>query len=153
MLRVVGRATWAGSCRVLCVHGVALRFRVPGEVAPKHVRDRGQAVVCLVCRHMVDMRGVGELGGAVLDMSGQGVGVVHASKCLTQRRRLNNPLGGELFMRGSDDRKPRGSLVSAGHAWCLGSEATCVLVFIRAIALGRLLLQPRLDDVPLLVAD
>lgn len=102
---------------------------------------------------MVDMGGVGELGGPVLDVSGQRVGVVHASKCLAQRRRLNHPLGGEVFMRGSDNRKPRGGLVSAGHAWCLGGEATCVLVFVRAVALGRLLLQTRLYDVPLLVAN
>lgn len=150
---MIGRATGTRSRRVLGVHRVALRFRVSRQITSKHVRERGQSVIGLVCWYMVNVGGVGEFGWPVLDVSGQGMRVVHASKCLTQWCRLDYSLGGKMFVRGSNNRKPGRCLVPTGHAWCLGGKATCVFILFCAVALGRLLLQPRLDNVPLLVAD
>lgn len=55
-----------------------------------------------------------------------------------------------------DDAEARGCLVPAGHAGRFGSElAERVLVpsQVRPVSLSRLLLEPGLDDVTLLLAD
>lgn len=132
---------------------MALRLRVSREVVSKNIRDGRKSVTCLICWHVVNVGSIGELGWSVLDMSGQGVRVVHASEGLTQRRGLDDPLAGKVLVRGGDDGESWRSLISAGHAWGLGGKAIRVSVFVHTVALGRLLLQPRLDDVPLLVAN
>lgn len=138
---------------MLLIHGVLLRRGVTGEVVAEYVSDGRQSVGRLGGWHVVDMRGVGQLRRAVLDVPGQRVGVVDAAERLAQGRRLNHPLVGEVLVRGSNNRQARRRLVPARHSRRLGSEAVVFLLVCRAVALRGLLLQAGLDEVSLLLAD
>lgn len=56
------------------------------QASAKNICNGRQAVVGLIGGHMVDMGRVGKFGGAVLDVSGQRVRVVHASEGLVEGR-------------------------------------------------------------------
>lgn len=102
------------------------------------------------------MRRARQIRGLVGNVSGHGK-VVSASKSLAERGGLDHPLVGKLFMRWCDNAQSRRDLVASRRdAGCLGSKRCyvgTVLAAIRAISLGRLLLESGLDDVSLLLAD
>lgn len=140
--RVAGRCE-RSAATLLKVDSMATRFGVAGESLAKHIGNGRQAITCLVGGHVVNVRGVGQLGRLVCDVASEGVGVVHASERLAKRCRLNNTLVRKGLVRGSNDGKARGSLVPARHAGGLRGEGVgAVLVgrIHRAVALGGLLL-------------
>lgn len=61
-----------------------------------------------------------------------------SSEAVAQRRRLDYPLVGKLFMGGRDDGQARRSLIPARHARSLGCELWGELFFSlgRAVAFG-----------------
>jgi hypothetical protein len=136
VVRVVGRRERAAA--LLGKHLVAARLGVTREALPEHVGDRGQAVVGLISGHVVDVGCAREVGGLVGDVPGQRVGIMPSGKRLAEGRRLDNPLVGELLVRGSDDAEPWRRTALARQT----RRLRCELAFpmIRAFALGRLLL-------------
>jgi hypothetical protein len=121
------------------------------ETLAKHIGDWGETIVRLICGYVMDVRRVGELGRLVRDMPRQGMGVVHAGKSLVEGRRLDDALVGELLMGGRHDGEPGRGLVSSRHTGRLSGEL--VVLVTGAVALGRLLLQPLLDDMALLLLN
>ena len=125
----------------------------PQPLVGEDVLDRRQPVLRLHGGRGVDVRGVGEVGRRIGRVARWGVGLMAAGEGLVQGRGLDDALVGKLFVRGWYDGK-------AGR-WpflrCHGRLQTSKRRPIRTVAaaLGRLcvLLQPRLDDVSLLVAN
>lgn len=79
-----------------------------------------------------------------------------ASKCLSQRCGLDNPLVGELLVGRRYNAQPRRGLVSSRHSWGLcGKLRNRVLLSssIGTITLGGLLLQSGLNNTTLLLSD
>lgn len=126
--------------------------RVAGHRMANNIGDRWQAVVGLICRYMVDVRGAGKVRGLVRDVPCQGVRVVSAGECLSERRGLDDALVGKLLVRRRNNGQA--GLIPTRQAGRLGDEVVAVVV-LRTVdgsiaSLSRLLLQPRFDNVPLL---
>ena len=74
------RSTLAGE------QGMSAGIWVPREALAKNVCDWGETVVGLVSGNVVNVGGIGQLGGLMCDMSGKRMRRIHACKSLTQRR-------------------------------------------------------------------
>jgi hypothetical protein len=101
---------------------------------------------------VVDVRCIRELARLVRYMSCQRVSVVHAREGLSERRRLDDALSRKLLVGRGYDGEARGGLVATRHPGRLGGKLRPILV-PWTVALGRLLLEPRFDDMALLFPD
>lgn len=70
-------------------------------IASEDIRNRRQPIIRLSCGYMMNMRGIGEIGWLVRDVSSHRV-LMPASKALMERCRLDDSFIGELFMGGGD---------------------------------------------------
>jgi len=115
------------------------------SLSAKDVSDRWKPIVGLVGWKVVDMRRARKIGRLIGDVPRERVRVVSPSECLAERRRLNHPLVGKLFVGGSNDAQSgrRASLARTAQPRGLGREMTAIILIlgvIRTIALGRLLM-------------
>lgn len=120
-----------------------------GEALAEHIMDGWQAIICLISGDVVDVGGVGELRGLVGNVPRQRVRVVHAGEGLVEGSRLYHALTSKMLVGRRDDGKAWGCLVPPRHARSFGGK---VVLVNWAVALGRLLLQSRFNDVALLLA-
>lgn len=124
-------------------------------IGSKDVRDWGQSVARLRGRDVVDVRGVGEVGRLVGHMAGHGLWLMPAGEALIERCGLDDSFVGELLMGGGHNGQSiwRPFLGSRGRFQARTKRIVCGASI--AIRIGRFgcFLQPRLDDVPLLVPD
>lgn len=103
------------------------------------------------------MRRIRQIRRLVLHVSCERVRLVTARERLVQRRRLDDALVGELLVRGRDDGQSGGRFAARCPGGFHGSEGAGAGHLLGAVD-GRVagaggLLQPRLDDVTLLLAD
>lgn len=156
-----GREAWRGKGRLL----VGVR-RVAGAVCVEvtgssqrlreDVSDRGKPVAGLLCRNVVDVGGLGEIGGSVCELPGGRHVVAETSEGLVNGGRLNHPLVGKLNVRGRGNGKAWRRLLPAGGVGSLQRPAKGAGILLPRIFVGRTLsavLLAGLDDLPLPFPD
>jgi hypothetical protein len=107
----------------------------------------------LISGEVMDVRGARQVGSLVGEMSRQGLRVMSTGEGLAQGRRLNNPLVGKLLVGRRYDAQSWWGFIAPWHARSLRGElgtTVLILAVVGAIAFGRLLLKPCLDNAPLL---
>ena len=146
--------------------GVGRKVAGPAAVAMsseplgrKDVGDGRQTVGGLGGGDVMDVSGVGEVGGLVGDVAGQGDGVMATGEGGMERGRLDDPLVRKLLVRRRDDGEARRWFPS-GRGRLEPTEGMSVAGLgrrrrRRRLSLARLgrSLEARLDDVTLLIAD
>lgn len=122
------------------------------ETLAKDVANGRQPVVGLVGGDVVDVRSARQVRGLIGNVTGHRCWVLSAGKAVAKRRGLDDSLVGELLVGGRNDGQAWRRPVSSRHTRCLGSEPTH-RVLVRAVPLGRLLVESSLDDVSLLLSN
>ena len=81
------------------------------RLSSEDVRDRWQTIIRLCSQDMMDVGGIGKVGGLVGNMAGHWIGLVSAGEALIERGRLDHSFICKLFVGRRNDREAwRGTL-------------------------------------------